>query len=142
MATDIKMGNNCNLKNTLSCAAAPPAAQCSVLQDLIGANPDADFTCVDGSSKKQTVQCVTPSGKTSTKRGKKKSLIKWAKSSSCSDSTEPVFKCRCANQISVFVSVTCVADNTYACVLDNGLMETFKVTKCKKLKKSKCARRN
>lgn len=140
MATDVKMAGSCSLKESLNCGAPPPTPQCSVLPDLVSANPDADFTCVDGGSKKQTVQCTTPSGKTSIQTGKKKSLVKWAKSSSCSDTT--VVQCKCASQINVFVSITCVAENTYSCMLDNGLLETFKVTKCKKLKKSKCARKD
>ena len=151
MNADVKMGKNCKLKEILNCGApttAPSTAapttqgapECSFISDLEQANPDAEFTCIAEKGNKQTIECLTKDGDTSTKTGKKKSLLKWAISSSCKE--RGVFSCKCDNQTSVFTSITCVSENTYSCVKENGLMETFKVTKCKKLKKSKCARRS
>jgi hypothetical protein len=46
-------------------------------------NPDATFTCIDGSGKKERVSCSID-GKTSEASGKTSKLLKWATSDACS----------------------------------------------------------
>ena len=107
MNSNVKMGKNCQLKGILNCGApttapstavptAPATPECSYISDLEQANPDAEFTCIAEKGNKQTIKCRTQDGETSTKTGKKKSLLKWANSSSCKERGS--FSCKCANQ--------------------------------------------
>ena len=57
------MGKNCKLKGELSCnsgggGGGDEDASCKSLATLEKANPDATFTCVGSSGKKETVKCA------------------------------------------------------------------------------------
>ena len=141
-STDNKVGKNCRIETILNCGTPtlPPPSLCSLLPELEALIPDAVFTCLADDGKKQTVECETADGQTFRKSGKKKTLVKWA-GAKCRP--YGVFTCQCAEEVTVFKSVTCKSQDVYTCMQENGLMTTFKATKCKKIaKKSKCARRN
>jgi len=100
------MGKGCRLNGALACSkpgstnnnnsndnggfpvqpAGDPRPQCSTLASAQSANPSASFSCVAASGKKETLSC-TVNGVTNTFTGKKKKVISWATSSSCSASS-------------------------------------------------------
>ena len=95
------MGKNCRLNGALACSkpgstnnnnntnggfpvqsAGDPRPQCSTLASAQSANPNASFSCVGSSGKQETLSC-TVNGVTNTFTGKKKKIVSWATSSSC-----------------------------------------------------------
>ena len=95
------MGKNCRLNGALACSkpgstnnnnntnggfpvqpAGDPRPQCSTLASAQSANPNASFSCVASSGKQETLSC-TVNGVTNTFTGKKKKIVSWATSSSC-----------------------------------------------------------
>ena len=106
LATSLSMGKGCRLNGALACSkpgstnnnnsndnggfpvqpAGDPRPQCSTLSSAQSANPSASFSCVAASGKQETLSC-TVNGVTNTFTGKKKKVISWATSSSCSASS-------------------------------------------------------
>ena len=102
-ATSLSMGKGCRLNGALACSkpgatnnndnggfpvqpAGDPRPQCSTLSSAQSANPNASFSCIASSGKQETLSC-TVNGVTNTFTGKKKKVISWATSSSCSASS-------------------------------------------------------
>ena len=80
---EISMGNkNCDLGEVLNCDQTEPVSDCPTLVELEEANPDATFTCVDGSGNNEHISCSID-GKTSEKTAKSSKLLKWAISDDC-----------------------------------------------------------
>ena len=97
------MRKGCRLNGALACSksgatnnndnggfpvqpAGDPRPQCSTLSSAQSANPNASFSCIASSGKQETLSC-TVNGVTNTFTGKKKKVISWATSSSCSASS-------------------------------------------------------
>ena len=69
LAKSFTMGKKCQLKGYLSCDGASSDGDCKSLEALQAANPDATFSCVTVSGKKETVSCEID-GQTNESTGK------------------------------------------------------------------------
>ena len=129
------MKKKCKLPKSKTLRCGQP--QCSVKSELELLNPDATFTCIESNGGKQTIRCDVD-GKTSTRTGKRKQLVKWAKGNQCK--AEGSFDCKCQNQVSNFKDVKCIRQDVYQCTTTGGVTTIFSAKKCKKVtKKATCA---
>ena len=71
LAKSFTMGKKCKLKGYLSCDGASSDGDCTSLQALQEANPDATFACVNVNGKKETVTCAID-GETNESTGKER----------------------------------------------------------------------
>merc|ERR1711862_67686 len=117
--------------------AGDPRPQCSTLSSAQSANPSASFSCVAASGKQETLSC-TVNGVTNTFTGKKKKVISWANSSSCSASSGGSSSggsigtssggstsggsasCNCQAEVANFLNIRCTGNNVYSCTSKNG----------------------
>ena len=113
---------------------------CDFLDAVQAANTDVVVACIADNGKTEEMSCSDQDGNLlSTFTGKQKKLLKWVVSSDCSTGGgggggTPT--CICEDDVSNFLDIQCISDNTWSCTNTSGGTTTFSISKAKKCAKT------